>query len=354
LTARKAEDTLVSGCINKGFLSVAGAQAEQSGSISDGLRPVNLRTDLEQLADLIEIAFASSMDNSGRAAVQDLRSLSGMGIGLTILAGLNSLVQGMESGYVWYSGGRLVGNVSVYPSADPQVWVIVNVAVHPDYQRRGIAYQLMEATMQMIRRRSARAAILQVDAENGVARRLYTRLGFIEERGWTTWRRGGSYSSPPPFVNEPRIHITHLSRGEWQAEYALATLVRPVEMGGLGWLRPLESGQFKYTFWRQVKDWVNFRSRERLIIRSEDERELLASLWIEGSLASSTTELTLLVHPDYEGLYDEALINTAVRRFGTSSLTIEHPTDRAVTNAILRRYHFTTRREVVHMRWDVG
>src|SRR5574342_691521 len=122
----------------KGLSPVVGAQAEQSASIPDGLRPVNLRTDLEQLADLIEIAFASSMDSGGRAAVQDLRSLSGVGIGLSVLAGLDSLVQGMESGYVWYSGGRLVGNVSVYPSPDPRVWVIVNVAVHPDDQRRGI------------------------------------------------------------------------------------------------------------------------------------------------------------------------------------------------------------------------
>jgi ribosomal protein S18 acetylase RimI-like enzyme len=353
LTAIQAGDTLVSNDLNKGFLPVVGAQAEQSTQPSDGPRPVNLRTDLAQLADLIEIAFASSMDNSGRAAVQEMRTLSHMGMGLSILSGLNTLAQGMGTGHVWYSSGRLVGNVSVYPSQDPRVWVIVNVAVHPDFQRRGIAFQLMQATMDMIAQRGARAAILQVDADNPVARRLYSRLGFIDERGWTTWRRGGSYSPPPRFESEPHIHITHPRADEWQAEYALAEYVRPAEMGGLGWLKPLEKGQFKHSFWRQLRDWLNFRSKERLIIRSPDEQELLALMWIESGLASMATELTLLVHPDYEGLYDEALINTAVRRFGTSPIMVEHPTDRTATNGILRHYHFMPRREVVHMRWDV-
>ncbi len=327
---------------------------EESASIADGPKPVNLRQDLGQLADLIELAFASSMDNNGRAAVDEMRSLSRMGLGLTVLSGLNNLAQGMGSGYVWYSGGRLVGNVSVYPSDDPKQWVIVNVAVHPDFRRRGIAEKLMQSSMNMIRERGAQKAILQVDADNPVARRLYTRLGFIEERGWTSWRRGGSYSSPPPFETEPRIHITHRRSSEWQSEYALAEYVRPSAMGGLGWLRPLEPRRFTQSFWRQVVDWMNFRTKERLVIRSNDESEVLASLWVESSLTSSSTELTLLVHPDYEGVYDEALINTAVRRFGTSALTIEHPSDRTVTSAILRRYHFNTRREVVHMRWDIA
>lgn len=332
---------------------MAGAQVQESAHTSDGPRPVNLRTDLGQLADLIEVAFANSMDNNGRSAVQEMRVLSKMGPGLSILNSLNSLAQGMGMGYVWVADGRVVGNVSTYPSSDPNVWVIVNVAVYPEYQRRGIAYHLMQASMDMIRQRGGRAVILQVDADNPTAQRLYLRLGFIEERAWTSWRRNTSFTMPPPFETEPRIHITHRRADEWQAEYALAEQVRPLLMGGLGWLRPLETKAFKGSLWRQILDWVNFRSMERLIIRSENTVELLASLWVENSFGSSTTQLTLLVHPDYEGLYDEALLNTAVRRFGNNPLSIEHPSDRLATNTILRRYHFTSRRDVVHMRWDV-
>lgn len=333
---------------------MVGLQASHNPAfVQEGPRPVNLRTDLGQLADLIEIAFASSMDSNGRAAVREMRTMSNLpGIGL--IGGLNNLMQGMGMGQVWIADGRLVGNVSIYPADGPgydgRDWVIVNVAVHPDYQRRGIAQQLMQASMEMIAQRGGRRAMLQVDADNPVARRLYQRLGFFEERGWTSWRRGGVYNTPQPFAAEERIHIVRRQGSEWQAEYALAEHVRPAAMGGLGWLRPLHQSQFRRGLRQTLSDWFSFRQRERLAIRSEDERHLLGSLWIETSL-SHTTQLTLMVHPDYEGLYDEALINTAVRRFGTSALGIEHPSDRVVTNNILKRYQFTVRREVMHMVW---
>jgi ribosomal protein S18 acetylase RimI-like enzyme len=322
----------------------------------DGLRPVNLRTDLAPLADLIETAFANSMDGSGRAAVREMRTVSNMpGIGL--LGGMSGFMQGLGLGYVWVADGRLVGNVSVYPATgsgmDGKTWVIVNVATHPDYQRRGIARQLMESSLAMIAERGGHSAILQVDADNPVARRLYVRLGFIEEREWTGWRRNGTYAMPSPFEREPRLHITHRRPNEWQGEYALAEYTRPAAAGGLGWMRPLHPRFFQRTFWQQLGDWFSFHRTERLIIRSTDEQELLAALWVESSL-SSTTQLTLMVHPDYEGLYDEALINTAVRRFGTSALAMEHPADRTVTAALLKRYQFSPKRDVVHMRWEAN
>jgi len=149
---------------------------------TDGLRPINLRTDLGSLADLIELAFADSMDGGGRAAVREMRYLSKMGVGLSILSSMNDLVQGISMGFVWVAGGRLVGNVSVYPANWPaelgKTWIIANVAVHPDYQRQGIATQLMQASMDMIREQGGKLAILQVDMDNYTARRLYTRLGF--------------------------------------------------------------------------------------------------------------------------------------------------------------------------------
>ncbi len=259
---------------------VVGIQATQNSAlVKNGPRPVNLRTDLGALADLIEIAFVSSMDSNGRAAVREMRTMSGMP-GIGFLGGLNNLMQGMGTGYVWIADGKLVGNVSVYPADGPgfdgRDWVIVNVAVHPDYQRRGIAHQLMQASMDMIAQRGGRRAMLQVDADNPTARNLYLRLGFMEERSWMTWRRNGTYTMPTPYDSDPRIHIVHRQPGEWQAEYKLAEYVRPPSMGGLGWLRPIHERQFRRTFLQQIGDWLSLRQRERLVIRSDDERELLA------------------------------------------------------------------------------
>jgi ribosomal protein S18 acetylase RimI-like enzyme len=328
--------------------------SDDAAPAADGLRPINLRTDLSQLADLLELAFANTMDSSGRAAVREMRHLSRAGPGLNVLVGLSDLAQGMGQGFVWVAGGQIVGNVSVYPAgrALPRAWVIVNVATHPDYRGRGIATRLMQAAMLMVRQRGGDQALLQVDSDNETARRLYRRLGFVDERGWLLWRRNIQAARPSPLAEPP--HITHRTAREWQAEYALAAQVFPPEQGGLGWLRPLTPRVFHPSLWQRFGDWLSFRGIERLIIRRTDGQQIAASLWVESGLMATSTQLTLIVHPDYEGLYDEALLNTAVRRFGAShTLTLEYPADCIATAAVLRRYGFTPRRDVVHMRWQV-
>jgi ribosomal protein S18 acetylase RimI-like enzyme len=330
---------------------------ENTQTGADGLRPVNLRTDLAPLADLIELVFADSMDSSGAAAVREMRQLSRMGVGLGLLPGLNDLLQGISLGFVWVADNRLVGNVSVYPARWPgdhyRTWIIANVGVHPDYQRRGIATRLMQASMEMIRQRGGARAVLQVDADNDGARRIYERLGFITERTWTTWRRSSAARIPPP-LNEQAVFLSRRRRGEWQSEYDLARRLRPAERGGLGWQRPLHISFFHKPLWQQLGDLFNMRGMERIVIRSADESRILAALWIENGFLVSSTQLTLLVDPAYQGIYDEVLINHATRRYDTrSALVIEHPSDETITADVLRRYYFRPQREVVHMRWDV-
>jgi GNAT superfamily N-acetyltransferase len=283
-----------------------------------------------------------------------MRVLSRVGVGLNMLSGMNELTHGISLGYVWVIEGRLVGNVSVYPANWPpelgKAWIIANVAVHPDYRGRSIATRLMQASMEMIGKHRGATAILQVDYDNGVARNLYRRLGFADERGWIHWRRP-STSRVPPSSNTV-VHITRRRSQEWRAEYEMAQRLRPTITGGMGWLRPLHTGLFKPSLFKKLGDWMSLRSMERLVIRSEDETQLLATLWIESGFATSSPQLTLMVDPEYDGIYDEVLVNTAVRRFGTQPIVIEHPSDEVVTNTILQRYHFTPQRTLVHMRWN--
>ncbi|MDX2138659.1 MAG: GNAT family N-acetyltransferase [Chloroflexota bacterium] len=326
-------------------------------STQDGIRPVNLRTDLAPLADLIELAFSDTMDNNGRAAVREMRTLSRMRPVLHTLLGVNELVQGISLGYVWVEGGRLVGNVSLYPADIPRklgkTWIIANVAVHPDYRGRGIARQLMRVSMDAIRKRGV-AAILQVDADNAIAEGLYSRLGFRRERAWSHWRRSSTLRIPPPITN-PMFRINRRRDEEWRSEQTLAASVRPDVMGGIGWQRPLHEGLFRPSWLKSVNDALNFRSIERLVVRSADERDLYGVLWVESAFASSSTQLTLMVDPEYAGVCDEALLNLAIRRFGNRSpLTLEHPADDEITRLLLIRYGFQLQRTLVHMRWDVG
>lgn len=336
---------------------MAGVHISGKAVAESGLRMINLRTDLMAVADLIELVFADTMDASGRAAIREMRHLSRLGAGLNLLAGLSEFMQGIGLGFVWVEDGKLVGNVSVYPTEWPselgQIWVIANVGVHPDYQRRGIARKLMQAAMDLIRERGGGVVLLQVDADNAIAQSLYLKLGFVVERPWTSWRRSAHLPFPPPLEN-PGILITRRHWHEWKSEYSLAQRVRPALLGGMGWQRPLHQGLFHRPFLQRLVDWMNVRGTERYVIRSKNGDHVLASLWVERAAMSSVSQLTLMVEPAYRGLYDEALINFAVRRFCDQGLhlIIEHPADEETVNHLLRRYQFRVRNTVIHMHWD--
>jgi len=133
----------------------------------------------------------------------------------------------------------------------------------------------------------------------------------------------------------------------------LALRLRPNHLGGMGWLRPTRAELFRPSLFKLIGDAFNLRSVERLIVRGDDHK-LRASLWVESAFAASSTQLTLLVDPDYAGLYDDALLNLVARRFGLrSTLTLEHPADDIITTAVLQKYAFIRQRTLVHMNWTI-
>ena len=79
-----------------------------------------------------------------------------------------------------FEGSDLVGYVinSRYVDA----WHVMNVAVHPTQQRRGVATALLERLFEVTRGDERRGYTLEVRVSNEDAIRLYERLGF-EPRG---------------------------------------------------------------------------------------------------------------------------------------------------------------------------
>ena len=102
---------------------------------TSGLRPMDLRRDLGEVATLIETCFAPTLDAAGHAAIQEMRMVSRAGPLLWVLARAGNLLPGLSQGFVWLEGGRIVGNVSVAPAGQARTYVIANVAVDPAYRR---------------------------------------------------------------------------------------------------------------------------------------------------------------------------------------------------------------------------
>lgn len=322
----------------------------------DGVRPVNLRTDLRPLADLIELVFADSMDSSGRSAIREMRYLSQLGYGLKLIARMNELALGISLGFVYIMDGKLVGNVSVYPASYPkalgETWILANVGVHPEYQQRGIAHELMRASLEMIRKRGAARVILQVSCDNSPALQLYERHGFIYERAWRIWRRSGFLRTP--LSSNRDLRISRPRRSEWQAEYTLAQVARPNCRGGLGWLKPVQKAEFYKPIWSQLLDLISLNSTERQVIHDQDDGNILASCWVESGMSFGNIRLRYFAAPHLDHRpYAEALIGKQVSRFDRATIIFEHPYDDEVVNDLLRIYQFKVKRELWHMRLDL-
>ena len=322
----------------------------------DGVRPVNLRTDLLALADLIELVFADSMDSSGRAAVREMRFLSRMGYGLKLIARLNEMALGISMGFVYVKDGELVGNVfgvsGELSGRARRNMDFGECGVHPDYRREGIADELMLASLNMIRGRGASRIILQVNYDNAPALRLYERHGFVFERAWRVWRRSGFAHSP--FARLDEIHITRRRPSEWRSEYKLAKVARPNSRGGLGWLKPLHQAAFKTSLFKQLRDLLSLNTLERLVIRDECEGDILASCWLESAVSFGNIRGWLFTSPQIDQIpYVQALLANVVSRYSRSTIVVEHPRDDEAVGDLLKQLEFQVKRDLWHMRLDL-
>lgn len=68
-----------------------------------------------------------------------------------------------------------VGSQTVPPESD-----VMNVAVHPNYRRKGIAQTLIEALCEELKGQGNEMLTLEVRASNASAIALYEKMGFIQ------------------------------------------------------------------------------------------------------------------------------------------------------------------------------
>lgn len=89
----------------------------------------------------------------------------------------NELANGHHYRIATDDAGAVLGYAGLAVAPPDEAWV-QNIAVRRDAQRRGIGRLLLEALLAEAARRSMRAVLLEVAADNGPAQRLYAAYGF--------------------------------------------------------------------------------------------------------------------------------------------------------------------------------
>ena len=236
------------------------ARAEQHAN----LRPLSILRDLPAVADLIEMCFSSTMDNDGRRYVQDMRRA---GNDNSFLKWANRAAESTSlplTGYVWEENGKVIGNASLVPFRNnkQRVYLIANVAVHPEHRRKGIARALTERAMRHAREKKVYNIWLHVREDNPGAIELYTKLGFVERARRTSWQAATDLYAP---TLKTDIAITNRHPRDWQTQINWLTRLYPTP---LSWHRnwtfaSLRPGFFNWLYLlfidMNIRQWTALR-----------------------------------------------------------------------------------------------
>jgi predicted GNAT family acetyltransferase len=248
------------------------------------------------------------------------------------------------SGFVWVDGSRVVGNLSLMPSrhADSKLFLIANVAVHPDYRRQGIARALTEAALNEVRLRGRRQTWLQVDVRNPAAIALYKSMGFVERLQRSSWRLIPDHrlevNSRPEIVTRAQRAADWSAQQRWlKASYPAETrwqLPLDVKLLQPGWRGALERAFAE----RQVRQWSAERGGKLLGVLTWQSSTLEADrFWL--ALAEGEEDAAI------PALTRAALDELRVRR----PVALNYPAGRA-GNA-LQKAGFTASRTLIWMSY---
>lgn len=297
---------------------------------NDKLRSFDASCDLNDVANLVELCFADTLDADGRRYIQQMRSAARNPRYLRWAMNFAENISMPLAGYVWEENGKLVGNLSIIPLTNQgqRVYLIANVAVEDSYRRQGIARALTVAALEDVQRRGAKTVWLQVRDGNPPALHLYQTLGFEERTRRTTWESmQGSLEASFSNMRKPPTNITmsrHTSHAWSQQQRWLEQTYPPHVIWHLPLntkvLQPGLSGFFYRLFsGARQQQWAALREKTLLGVIS----------WTPGTV--HIDHLWLATAPEHEDTAIRTLLPHARRHLPERrNLNLNYPAGRGV------------------------
>ncbi len=305
-----------------------------------GLRRTDPKRDLGAVGELLGLAFGSELDASGRRMVRDMKRYGKHGWLGWIAAQFLIPTATFPRGFVWMEDGQLVGNAHVLRVPGfPRRWVAANVAVHPDFQRRGIARSLMEACIQDIRQRGGTEVYLQVRERNPGARMLYEQLNFCVLSTRTDW-----ICPRKPQPGSPQKHpvIRKRRRNEWRQQAALASSQFPE---GLIWPAPSIETYFRPV---SLAGALGLDYRQHWV--AVDHGRITGSLSLLSQPDLSSMHLILTAAADCQGQLETALLSYGLHQINPIRKPVKLNYPAGIADEDIARLGFVPRNTLHWMR----
>jgi ribosomal protein S18 acetylase RimI-like enzyme len=313
---------------------------------SSHVRPLNVLRDLPRVADLIELCFASNMDSEGQSYVRQMRRASR---DVSFMRWANTAIESASlplSGFVWEQEGRIVGNVSLVPfrHKGKRIFLIANVATHPDHRRRGIARVLTEQVVRQAYERGADELWLHVREDNPGAVQMYSDLGFVERARRKTWRLDKD-ARPSLTLSSHDLSLSNVTRRYsyfWPQQFTWLNRLHPEE---LNWYRSLNWNSLKPGLWNSLyRLFIEFDLQQWAVQKNGKLQGVLA--WMPSV---RSTSLWLACDPVADSESITSLLLSSHRDLGyRQSLALEHPA--GLQEDAFQAAGFTVSRTLIWMR----
>lgn len=304
------------------------------------IRPFNLGRDRYALSHLLQQVFSATLDPHEKQSLQAISfSPPPWEWGLVSM--------GLPSGFIWEREHKLIGNISLIPTQNRRRIIIANVAVHPNFRRRGIGRQLLEHSLRHLQKQGVKTVQLQVDHDNEGATALYEELGFVGQgvisywfAGAKQWRNLSNSGLWPTQLGEA---IEPLEASQAEEAYQLdVACVPPL----LRWPDPISPHDYRPTLWQKLDDFLNGRTHE---VWSATENQQLVAVGRICSEWGRAHKLSLRVLSGQEQRWNRPLLEVLLHRLGhlsNRSITLEHRADDLIMNDLLPLAGFTAKRHL--------
>lgn len=319
----------------------------------NGPRAIDLPRDSKQVVELLDIVFGPLLDAQGHRRIGDRISFDYTS---PFVPKLNVFSSKFVPSFVWEENGQIVGNVSLVKSQLPGRFLIANVAVHPDFRRRGFARMLMEVAIEHVGLREGREIFLQVRNENAGATLLYEKLGFEGIGSVKNWQTKASRLSFQTLSTPVGRDIRPLRKREWRSAFVLDS--RSADPN-LMWPTPISSKKYQRGALRRFEDFINGVRHEIWIkeVAAGNDKKLilagLANIWSEWGRAM---KLELRVHPKFRGSIEPELLTKGLSRLKSwrgGTIRIRHPADDETTNQFLSDMSFKETHSLLVMKLEL-
>ena len=309
------------------------------------LRAFDIRSDLLAVADLVELCFKESLDADGRLYIHQMRKTARSGRLLSLAAAASGRMDTPPGGFVWLESRELVANLSLIPVYTQGIsrYLIANVAVHPDFRRRGIARSLTQAAIAHAQRSRAKEIWLQVDAANQPAQKLYRGMGFEQRAHRASWQ-----TKPDPDLASPNhaaIKVRNQQKADWQQHRRWLDELYPKL---IRWNLPLDIKQFQPGWRGSIQRFIREKHGQQWAAHKEDKLVGVLS-WQSSSL--QTDRLWFASSPEVEAealpqLLSQAYLNLRPER----SFVLNYPAGRGVS--LFEKTGFELVRSLIWMQYS--